>query len=138
MLIDQADLLDGMDFIFVQKFMAITTRERHPEGYIVLRQGDKADYFYTLIEGCVRLTASDPPKETYVVSHPGEAFGWSSLLDRNYYSASAECLQPTHLHKIERSALAALLAAHPEHSGTFYKRIAGMLAHRLVECYKLI
>ena len=138
MMIDQADLLDGMDFLFVQKYMAITVMENYEKGDFIIREGDKADYFFTLIEGSVRLSVGDDEKDVYVIGHPGEAFGWSSLLDRNYYSASAECLEPTRLHKIERNQLNQLLHAHPEASAIFYKRIAGMLGHRLVESYKLI
>jgi CRP-like cAMP-binding protein len=138
MLIDQADLLDGMDFIFVQKFMAITTRENYKAGEFIFHEGDKADYFYTLIEGCVRLIIGEAGKEIYIISHPGEAFGFSSLIDRNYYSASAECLKPTFIHKIERNELTKLLLTHSEHSSIFYKRIAAMLGHRLIECYKIL
>jgi CRP-like cAMP-binding protein len=138
MMIDQADLLDGMDFLFVQKYMALTAMQNYAKGDFIIREGDKADYFFILIEGSVRVSVGGGEKEVYVVSHPGEAFGWSSLLDRNYYSASAECLEPTRLHKMERTKLDQLLQAHPEAGAIFYKRIAGMLGHRLVESYKLI
>jgi len=70
------------------------------------------------------------------MSHPGEAFGWSSLIDRNYYSVTVECLTPTYLHKIERVEFDKLLQKYPERSGTFYKKVAGMIGHRLVECYR--
>jgi CRP-like cAMP-binding protein len=137
MRIDQADLLKGMDWLFVQKFMALTVREHYAKGDFIFHEGDKADFFYTLIEGGVKLSIGDTEKELFTVSHPGEAFGLSSILDRNYYSASAECLAPTHLHKIERNALNQFLQDHPESSSVFYKRVANRLGHRLVGCYKL-
>jgi CRP-like cAMP-binding protein len=138
MLIDQADLLEGMDWFFVQEFMAITVRENFAKGDFIFHEGDKADYFHTLIEGCVRLSIGREEKEVYIVSHAGEGFGWSGLLDRNYYSACAECLEPTRTHKIERKALDQVLQKHPENSSIFYKRIANTLGHRLIECYKLL
>jgi CRP-like cAMP-binding protein len=138
MMIDQADLLDGMDWLFVQKYMALAVMKNYAKGDFIVREGDKADNFFTLIEGSVRLSVGGGEKDVYVITHPGEAFGWSSLLERNYYSASAECLEPTRLHKIERNKLNQLLQAYPEASAVFYKRIAGMLGHRLVESYKLL
>jgi len=138
MLIDQADLFDGMDRMFIQEFMASTTKQKFNAGDTIFREGEQANYFYTLIEGSIRLTVGESKTEVYQITHPGEAFGWSSLLDRNYYSATAECLTPTHLHKIERIELDKLLQKYPEKSGTFYKRIAGMIGHRLVESYRQI
>jgi CRP-like cAMP-binding protein len=136
MLIDQADLFDGMDRMFIQEFMSNTIKQKFNAGDIIFRNGDQADHFYTLIEGNIRIIFGESKTEVYQVTHPGEAFGWSSLVDRNYYSASAECLTATYLHKIERVKLEKLLEKYPEKSGTFYKRIAGMLGHRLVECYR--
>ena len=138
MLIDQADLLWGMDMLFVKEFMGITTMERFEKGDVVFREGEQADYFYTLIEGRVRLFVGEPPKEVYTIDHAGEAFGWSSLVDRNYYSAGAECLEPTRCSKIERKKLETLLQQHIESGFIFYKKLAGILGHRLIECCKLM
>ena len=104
--IDQADLFEGMDRLFIQGFMALTAMERYTKG----------DFIF----------------------HMGEAFGLSSILERNYYFASASCLEPTQLLKIEGNALNQFLQDHPKNSGTFYKRIANRLAQRLVECYKFV
>ena len=62
--------------------------------------------------------------------------GWPSLVDRNYYSASAQCLEPTVLLKVDRSSLDELLQKHPENGFIFYRKLAGMLGNRLVQCYK--
>jgi len=136
MLIDQADLLWGMDMLFVKEFMGITTTVRFGKGDVVFREGDPADYFYTLIEGNVRLSIGEPPKHVYTVGQAGEAFGWSSLVDRNYYSAAAECKEPTRCSKLEGKKLEALLQNHPESGFVFYKKLAGILGHRLVQCYQ--
>ncbi len=137
MLIDQADLLWEMDKLFVREFMGITTTVNFEKGDVVFREGDPADYFYTLVEGKVRLSVSDPPREVYTIDQAGEAFGWSSLVDRNYYSAAAECTEPTRCSKLERKKLEALLQNHPESGLVFYKKLAGILGHRLVQYYQL-
>jgi CRP-like cAMP-binding protein len=137
MLIDQADLLWEMDKLFVREFMGITTAVNFEKGEVVFREGDPADYFYTLVEGKVRLSVGDPPREVYTIDQAGEAFGWSSLVDRNYYSAAAECIEPTRCSKLEGRKLEALLKNHPESGLVFYKKLAGILGHRLVQYYQL-
>jgi CRP-like cAMP-binding protein len=138
MLIDQGDLLWGMDFLFVNDFMAVSAKVNFEKGTVIFREGEKADNFYTLVEGRVRLTIGEPAKEIYIIDKAGEAFGWSSLVDRNYYSATAECLEPSHLLQFEKNNLNKFLLKNVESALTFYKRLAGMLGNRLIQCYKLI
>jgi CRP-like cAMP-binding protein len=138
MLIDQADLLWGMDKLFAREFMAIASPAKFGGGDVVFQEGDPADYFYTLIEGRVRLFAGHPPREVYTIDQAGEAFGWSSLVERNYYSATAECLEPTRCSRLERKKLETLLQNHPESGLVFYKKLAGILGHRLVQYYQLM
>jgi CRP-like cAMP-binding protein len=138
MLIDQGDLLWGMDFLFTKDFMAVSAKVHFEKGTVIFREGDKADYFYTLVEGRVRLSIGEPAKEIYIINKAGEAFGWSSLVDRNYYSASAECLEPSDLLQFDKNELNEFLLKNVESAMTFYKRLAGMLGHRLIQYYKLI
>jgi len=138
MLIDQGDLLWGMDFLFVNDFMAVSAKVHFEKGTVIFREGDKADNFYTLVEGRVRLTIGEPAKEIYIIDKAGEAFGWSSLVDRNYYSAAAECLEPSRLLQFEKNNLNKFLLKNVESALIFYKRLAGMLGNRLIQCYKLI
>ena len=137
MLIDQADFLWEMDKLFVREFMGLTAPVEFQKGGLVFRESDLADYFFTLIEGRVRLTVGVPPREVYTVDRPGEAFGWSSLVDRNYYSAAAECMETTRCLKLEGRKLQTLLQNHPESGLLFYKKLAGMLGHRLVQFYQM-
>ena len=57
--IDQADLFEGMDRLFIEGFMALTAMERYTKGDFIFHRGDKADFFYTLIEGCVKISIGD-------------------------------------------------------------------------------
>ena len=138
MLIDQGDLLWGMDFLFTKNFMAVSEKVHLEKGTAIFREGDKADYFYTLVEGRVRLSIGEPAKEIYIFDKAGEAFGWSSLIDRSYYSATAECLEPSHLLKFEKNDLNKFLLKNVESALIFYQRLSAMLGNRLVQCYKLI
>lgn len=136
--IDQADLFEGMDRLFIQGFLALTAEEHCAKGDFIFRVGDKSENFYTLVEGCVKISIGEKEVEVYTINQSGEAFGLSSILDRNYYFASASCLEPTNLLKIHGNSLNQFLQHHPENSTVFYKRIANRLAQRLLECYKII
>jgi len=138
MLIDQGELLWGMDFLFTRDFMAVSAKVHFEKGTVIFREGDKADYFYTLVEGRVGLTIGEPAKVIYIFDKAGEAFGWSSLVDRNYYSASAECLEPSDLLQFEKNDFNEFLLKNVNSALIFYKRLAGMLGNRLIQCYKLI
>ncbi|MBF0468125.1 MAG: cyclic nucleotide-binding domain-containing protein [Desulfamplus sp.] len=137
MFIDQGDLLQGMSMIFTKRFMDIATRDNHDKGEFLFHEGDPADYFYTLIIGSVRLTI-ETGHRVYIVEKAGDAFGWSSLLDREVYSASAECLERTVLLKFDRNNLGKLLEEHPDNGLTFYKKLAQILGNRLLHSYKVI
>lgn len=138
MLIDQSDLLWDMDHLFVKKFMAVSAKINFEGNSLIFREGDKAIYFYTLITGSVRLTTGEQPKEIYIVDKAGEGFGWSSLVERNYYSATAESLEPTFVLQFERNSLIDFLKKNPENGFALYRRLAAMLGHRLIQCYKII
>jgi CRP/FNR family transcriptional regulator, cyclic AMP receptor protein len=138
MLIDQGDLLWGMDYLFTRDFMAVSAKVHLEKGTVIFREGDKADYFYTLVEGRVDLSIGEPAKEIYIIDKAGEAFGWSSLVDRNYYSASAECSEASDLLRFEKNDLNEFLLKNVDSAFIFYKRLAGILGNRLIQCYKRI
>jgi CRP-like cAMP-binding protein len=138
MLIEQGDFLWGMDRAFIKDFMALSAKVHFKKETIVFQEGDKANHFFTLVEGRVRLRTGEPPKEICIFDKSGESFGWSSLVDRNYYSATSECLEPSQLLQFKKDDLNRLLLRDVKSASIFYKRLAGMLGHRLVQCYKLI
>ena len=90
MLIDQTDLGRGMSWEFTNEIYAVTTTESFTEGDFLFREGDHAKYFYVLLEGRVRLSRGKTKQVVYIVDRPGETFGWSSLVGREAYTASAE------------------------------------------------
>jgi CRP/FNR family transcriptional regulator, cyclic AMP receptor protein len=135
MYLKQKELLWELDHDFIKELMNITKNESHGKGAYIFHQGDAADHFYVLIKGCVKLKNEPIDQTVYVVSHPGEIFGWSSIVRRGTYSVSAECLEPTMLHKISRGDLLKLLNQNKENGMIFYKKIAEMLGNRLIHLY---
>jgi CRP-like cAMP-binding protein len=134
----QKDLLSGMDKDFVRQFMDFAVKESHRKGYVLFREGKRANHFFILLKGCVKISIGETGHTVYTVNHPGEAFGWSSLLGRRGYSATAECKESTKLLKIDAAKLHELLEREPAFGRLFFKRIAGILGNRLLQTYKMI
>ena len=74
----------------------------------------------------------------YIVNHAGEAFGWSSLIDRDVYSATADCTGETMLMKFDKETFQRTLDHDPTSGLVFFRRIAETLGNRLLHSYKMI
>ena len=138
MYLKQGDLFWGMDTDFVKEAMAATTKENLEEGQVVFREGDPAESFYILVKGRIKLTLGEKSREVYVAYQPGEIIGWSSLIGRETLSATARCLEPSILSKVDRKRFLDILGEHPTEGATLFQRVATMLGNRLVNLYPSI
>jgi CRP-like cAMP-binding protein len=134
----QSDLLRGMSKTFVKEFLEIATKESYGEGYFLFHEGDPARNFYILLKKQVKLRIGETGHVVYTVDHPGEAFGWSSLVGRSEYSASAECRKPTKLLEFGAEKLNKVLERDSTNGLIFLKRLSGLLGTRLLHAYKMI
>jgi len=138
MYIQQSALFWDMDKDFVKDMMGITVRETYQPGDFLFREGDPADHFYILIKGRVKLTVGETGPVVYTVDSAGEAFGWSSLIGREFYSASGECLETTVLDNFHRGEFHKVIEKYPGPGLIFFKRLAGLIGNRLLWSYKMI
>jgi len=138
MYIMQRDLLSGLRKEFVKLFMDLSVKETHRKGYFLFQEGKRASHFYVMLKGCVKLTLGDVGHTVYTVDHSGEAFGWSSLLGRPAYSASAECVEQTKLLKFDATKLRDLLETNPADGLVFFRHLAETLGNRLLQTYRMI
>ena len=113
MFIQQTDLFRGMEKDFVKEVFDISVKESLDGGETLFDEGDEARDFYILLKGRVRLGTRETGQVVHAVSRPGEAFGWSSLVGRGVYSASAECLVPTKLIRIDKEQFQQILEKDP-------------------------
>ena len=134
----QKDILGAMNKGFVKKVMDISKPESHREGEFLFRKGDLANQFYVLLKGRIKLILGETGHIVYVVSHAGEAFGWSSLTGRDTYSAAAECLAKTKVLKWNRQDLQEVIEKDTADGMAFYKRLSELLGNRLVQSYMVI
>ena len=134
----QSDLLRGMSRDFLKEFMEIAVKESHKKGYFLFHEGDRARYFYLLLNGCVKITLGETGHMVATVDRAGEAFGWSSIVGLGVYSASAVCNESTKLIKIDAKKLQKILEKEPSNGLIFFKRLACTLGNRLLQSYKIV
>jgi len=135
MIIDQTDLGRGMSWEFTNEIYAVTTTESFTEGDFLFRERDHTKYFYVLLEGRVRLSRGKTKQVVYIVDRPGEAFGWSSLVGREVYSASAECVLASKCFRINKEAFDKVLERKTADGVIFFRRLADILGERLINIY---
>ena len=135
MFIQQANLFRGMNTEFVKNLYDTGVKESFEEGKMLFLEGDKAQYFFILLKGRVKLAVGEIRQLVYMVERPGEAFGWSSLVGRELYSATAKCMASTKLLKFERNEFRKVLEKDPSNGLELFRRLAGALGERLISSY---
>jgi CRP-like cAMP-binding protein len=138
MYIKQSELLMGTSMDFIKKFMDLSQMVSHAKGDVLFREKDPALYFYVLLNGRVKLGVGESDQMVYDIKQNGEAFGWSSLIGRDRYSASAECIEAAKLLKTDSQKLIIVLENDPANGIVFFKQLAATLGNRLLEIYKTI
>lgn len=138
MYIEQADFFYGTSMTFANAVMKIAEKESYKAGETIFTEGDPAEVLYVLIEGRVRIMIGELGHIVYIVSKGGEAFGWSTLVGRQSYSATAECLESTTLISFDRQRFQKILDNDPVSGQKLYKGLTKTLANRLLETYKMI
>jgi CRP-like cAMP-binding protein len=134
----QGDVFWGMKKEFVGEIMQSAETESYTKGDLLFRAGDPADHFYIMTKGQIKLSLGDAGCVVYIVSKAGEAFGWSSLIGRDSYSATAECLSSTNLVKLKGEKLQKILEKDSDNGLVFFKHLSMTLGNRLLESYKMV
>ncbi len=136
MFLPKSDVFKDLRQEAVNEISEVAVEESCDEGTVIFSQGDSANHLYLLVEGRVRLGAGDEAKTTYIVERLGEVFGWSSAVGRESYAASAECLAPTRVLKIDKTDLEKVFDAHERSGRKFYRSLAAALGERLVQMHR--
>jgi len=136
MIIQKAELFKDLTPETTNEISKIMVEEAWERGRVIFQAGTPATHFYILVEGRVRLSIGTKAQITYTVNTPGEAFGWTGLVDRSEYIATAECVAPSKVVKIENSRLTELFEKDTQGGMMFFKRLAGAVVQRLIYNYE--
>ena len=138
MLIDLCNLSNGMGKIFIREIMKTATHMSCNKDHILFKKGEPTHHFYTLIQGEFLLTLETDKQHVYTVCHSGDIFGWSSLVGRSTYSATAISTKCSDVFRFDRDVLTNLLEKYPDNGFLFFKKLAELLGKRLLESYLII
>lgn len=136
MIIQRAELFKDLGPEITSEISKIMIEESYDPGKLIFEAGTPAQFFYILTEGRVRLHVGTKAEISYTVNIPGEAFGWTGLVDRPEYTATAECVLPSKILKIEKERLARIFEKDTAAGMVFYKRLAGAVVQRLIYNYE--
>lgn len=111
----RASLFAGISDAQLGKLGHIARPVTLPAGASVFSQGDRADAFYLLVEGTVKVakTFRDGRGATIRYVRPGETFG-ESVLFNDTYPSSTETLEPSRLCRFDTEMFRRLMLAEPE------------------------
>jgi CRP-like cAMP-binding protein len=132
----QAQLFQGITEVTRLRILSSAREETYAQKDFIFRQGESARHFFILSEGRVRLTLGQGELLAYVASDPNELIGWSSLVENETFTASAECLAPVKVLRIAKQRLDEILLEDPVSGMAFYKNIAAIMGRRLVKSYQ--
>ena len=138
MVFKMGDFILGMGKEFALQAMEISEKLFLDKGETLFKEGDSAQHFYVLVKGSVALSLGKSGPIVYTASHPGEVIGWSSLVGRSTFSASARCLEETKLIKFDRERFLKILKKNSANEALLFKRLAEMLGNRLLQLYPTI
>ena len=130
--------LKGKDQVVIKEISEIMVEESCAEGTVLFERGKTANDLYIVKEGSVDLVIGENGHVTYVVKNPGEAFGWSSLVNHHVYTASAVCSSSTELVRIQSENLHAIFERNPASGLVLFKRLAEIISKRVATSYNLI
>jgi CRP-like cAMP-binding protein len=136
MIIKQADLFYGLNHNVIKDIVTVATRTSFSSGEVIFRAGEPANRFYILVKGCVRLSRDHAEHDVFTSCRVGEIFGWSSLIGRQCYSASAECMESATLLRFDRQPFLSILEKDIFSGFVFFKQLAAALGNRLINLYE--
>jgi CRP/FNR family transcriptional regulator, cyclic AMP receptor protein len=136
MYLETAYLFQGVSEETRGKILEAGKEESHAPGAFIFRKGEPANNFFILSEGRVRLSVGHGELLAYVASDAGDALGWSSLVENQTYTASAECLVPVKVLKIENQRLDQILRNDCASGLAFYKHLAALIGRRLTKSHQ--
>jgi CRP-like cAMP-binding protein len=129
-------IFKGIDAAIVKEIQKATSDERHPKGALLFDKGDLATDLYVLKSGVLNLVIKNGGTLTFMLSEPGEVFGWSSMLDEGRYTAAGVCGTDLEIARIPKEKLEKIFAEHPKTGYTVLKRVAGVISKRLSHAYR--
>ncbi|MCF8095136.1 MAG: cyclic nucleotide-binding domain-containing protein [Desulfobacteraceae bacterium] len=129
----QGDLFRNLNKDFIKQITELAEHLSCKKDDVLFKVGDPANFFYILLRGVVTMERGRG--RWYTAKQPGELFGWSSLIHRTEFAASAVCDMDSEVLKIERAPFLKLLESSQQDKATLYEQLSRMIGSQLLNVY---
>jgi CRP-like cAMP-binding protein len=136
MFMQEVELFKSIPSHILHEITQFASEESVRTEQVLFRAGDVAEYLYILEDGQVAITVPGKETITFSVDETGSVFGWSALVEPRRYTATAECTMDSKVIKIDGERLLGLFERHPHEGLLVLRRLAGVIATRLVQTYR--
>jgi CRP-like cAMP-binding protein len=136
MFVQEVELFKGIPSHIIDEIAELATQENHKAGNVLFQEGDYADYLYILEEGEIALAVMGEIQLSFSVDNTCAIFGWSALVEPRRYTATAECAKESKVIKVDADRLMRTFEKYPAAGLTIMRRLAGVVAERLMKSYQ--
>lgn len=139
-ILKRCEVFVGLDDTEVEKIAALHSwrRETYKEGIFIFYENVRANDFYILEEGEVRLVIDVHQEGTREVTQvpvdaitKGDVFGWSSLVSPHSLTLSAVCIKPSSVVVVNGAELSALMDSNHSLGYEIMKGLVRVIGARL-------
>ena len=114
----------------------IAFRRTYGAGDVIFRQDDPATVVGVLINGLISFRARLADDEASITighaSHPGDVFGWSSVIGAKHkYAHTAVCIEESEVVEIDGPGLVQVCREHPSIGVPVLEKLSAVIAERL-------
>jgi CRP-like cAMP-binding protein len=136
MYIQELELFQRIPSHIINEIAEFTVEEEYSTDQVLFRQGQDAEYLYLLLDGQVAIIVEGEGKVVFPITEPGSIFGWSALVEPRKYTASAEFAMDSKVLKLDGERLLRLFERFPAEGLLIMRRLAGVIAARLLDSYQ--
>lgn len=105
-----------LDEVQMESIARVSSLRQVPRGSVVLREGDRTDCIYFVVNGALKVQVSDEDGREVILSilGPGELFGEMGAIDNSPRSATVVATQASDLVAVARADFQQCVMANPE------------------------
>lgn len=121
-------LLKDLDPHHLHRLAGLALEASFEPGHIVFQEGDTAGFFYLILSGSVVLESGGEVVQTL---GPGDALGWSALIEGEHKHFQARALTPVKAFAFDGAEVRRASSDHPDFGYALTRRLLPVLVNRL-------
>jgi CRP/FNR family transcriptional regulator, dissimilatory nitrate respiration regulator len=127
----QNPLFSGLDATGLERVRGIAAVQNFKKGMTLFSQGDRAEGFYLVISGKVKIYRLSPQGHEYVmrIVGSGETIAEAAVFSGKTYPASAETLEDSRLYYLKKADFLTLIQESPQLALNMMTGLSQLLRH---------